>query len=78
VEGTCEPGATVVLLDPGGGGTRLARSDEQGRFRFAGLRPGRYTLSAPAARWSSGSGGVEVEVRGGATATVQIPKGARP
>ncbi len=44
--GAAIPGATVEIASPALiGGSRLAKSDSQGRFRFAQIAPGIYTVS---------------------------------
>src|SRR5690349_12680821 len=48
VLGTGQPArrARVTLNAADGGGSRTAMTDEQGRYAFNNLAPGRYTLSA--------------------------------
>ena len=74
IHGTLRAGAAnvVTLLDAeatDGAQARLAFPDDQGRFSFDGLPPGRYKLAAqvPKATWK------EVEVSGGAQASVELP-----
>lgn len=43
-------GAEVCLSNPSTGSTRLARSDEEGVYRFTSLGPGTYTVTPPDAR----------------------------
>ncbi|MEZ6185149.1 MAG: carboxypeptidase regulatory-like domain-containing protein [Planctomycetota bacterium] len=49
-----------------GGGLLWVNTDEEGRFEHTSVRPGRYVVS------SSGTGEVVVDVRGGATAQVEL------
>lgn len=44
-DGTVFPGTVVSLVAPHLKDAPMAISDEQGRFRFRGLRPGKYSLS---------------------------------
>ncbi len=43
--GAVLPGVTVTLVDVGTNQSRIVVSNEQGVYRFAGLTPGRYTVS---------------------------------
>jgi len=73
----------VVLLDADGdksAAAQLAFPDEQGRFEFAGLRPGRYRIAAqlaaggPKARWLGDvAQTIEIDVPGGAPTEIELP-----
>jgi Carboxypeptidase regulatory-like domain len=81
--GTAETkGFTVVLLDADsadGTPAQLAFPDEQGRFEFAGLRPGRYRIAAQAtgaakARWVADVAHMIVlDVPGGVPTELELP-----
>src|SRR5687767_11758309 len=43
--GAALPGATVNVTEAGTGTVRTVTTDEEGRFRFAALNPGRYSLA---------------------------------
>jgi hypothetical protein len=63
------PGAQVALACPGAADNeREATSDEHGVFRFAGVRPGRCTLTADL----QGFGRVTTDVAVRAAETVQV------
>lgn len=74
IRGTLRGGAhpldySVVLMDAGGAPdtpAQLAQPDEQGRFTFESLHPGRYRLSVK-------SSSVEIEVHAGAPTDVDLP-----
>lgn len=69
---TGEPvaGATVTATPSGGGGARRTTSAEDGTFRLAGVRAGRWTLRA--ARVGFASVSQDVAVAAGAQATVEL------
>jgi beta-lactamase regulating signal transducer with metallopeptidase domain len=82
----------VVLIDADGttgSQAQVAFPDAEGRFRFDGLRPGRYKMAAPLAaektsgRWIADVAKMtEVGVPGGASVnvdlTAMLPQGGRP
>jgi hypothetical protein len=80
----------VILLDADnadGAQAQLTFPDNEGRFGFVALRPGRYRIDVHAvgearARWIADvSGMVEIDVPGGAATTLELPveaKGGRP
>ena len=73
----------VMLLDAeaaDGTGAQLAFPDEQGRFEFAGLRPGRYRIAAQLAagaakaRWVADVARmIEIDVPGGTPTELELP-----
>ena len=46
VFGTAKPGSSVTIVNTGTGATRDVTADSTGRFNFAQLAPGSYTVSA--------------------------------
>lgn len=72
---------TVITIDAGGG-ERLTVTDDEGRFLFEGLAPGRYLLRATKTGWvpsyygSARPGrppGVRIAVENGKRANVEVP-----
>ena len=89
--GAALPGATVNVTEAGTGSVRTVVTDDGGRFRFAALNPGRYSLAVELASFSTLNVAdialLSTEVRdlgklglqiGGVTETVTIPRKSRP
>lgn len=60
--GAVIPGATVTLHDAGTGQERTATTNEVGRYNFASVNPGNYSIKATAAGFRSTASNVTVEV----------------
>ena len=81
LKGALAGDTTVALMSADGTGTLLlALPDEQARFEFADVKPGRYRIAARTGTGAAHSSlaGKEIEVRGGAPTEVELtpPEGA--
>src|SRR5262245_53038725 len=77
--GAVVPGATVRVISPNLIRAQTAVSDSQGRYRFANLPPGKYTVSVEAVSGFAKFEKANVEVNLSKTSTVDIslqPQGA--